>query len=638
MTAIDSSDVDKLDTLPKWLHYNTEKYRNKVFMRHKDFGIWNTYTWLDCYQHCKHFVFSLYSLGLERGDKVAIVGDNDPYWYWAEYASQAVGGVALGLFVDSIPSEANYIVAQSDSRFIVAKDQEQVDKMLGFAYDLPIKKIIYWEYKGLQGYDDPLLIGWKEVEELGRKYEQAHPGFFEESINNGRGDDYAVFLYTSGTSGSPKGAMHTHKTLLGCSKSTMTLFPWTEKDKYISCFAPGYVGDQMFGVTSGLIVGAQVNFPEAPETVNENIREVGPQFILLSNRMWESTASMIMAKMLDSTRPKKLLYDLLLPVGYKVTDLELTGKGVSWFWRVLHFLGYWMVFRPLKDKLGLLNVRFSITAGGTLSPDCFRFFHAIGLPMRQAYGCSELMVTSGHLATEPIDSETVGRVAPRTELRITRENEILSRNDGLFIGYYKEPEKTAEARGDGWFHSGDAGTVNDYGQVIFWDRVADMLQLRSGARFPPQYVEGKLKFSPFILDGMVLGEGRDFVACIVAIDFEVCGRWAESHHVAYTSFTDLSQKPEIIELIRKDVQRVNRTLPLEQRVKRFANLHKQFDPDEAELTRTRKLRRGYMEERYKEMIDAIYSGQDEYALESSVTFRDGRTAAVKTNIKITSVE
>lgn len=640
MVVVANRDIETLDTLPKWLRHNAEKYGDtKVAMRHKDFGLWNAYTWPDCYQRCKYFALGLLSLGLRRGDKVAIVGDNDPYWYWAEYAAQAVGGIILGLFVDCIPSEAKYIVEHSDSSFIIAKDQEQVDKMLGFAHELPqVRKIIYWEYKGMWSYDSPLLIGWEEVEELGRKYEQAHPGSFEENIDKGKGDDYASFLYTSGTSGLPKGAMHTHKTTLSGGKAILAMFPWTDRHNYLSAFAPGYVGDQMFGVTAGLMAATQINFPENADTVVENIREVAPEFLMFTGRMWEAIASSVTSRMLDSSRLKQFFYNLFLSVGYRKADFELNDKRLSLLWRALYFIGHLIVFRPLKDKLGLVHLRNGISAGAPLSPDCLRFFRAIGIPMQQAYGYSELATASGHLTTDPPDSDTVGRVAPGSEVRITDENEILTKGDGLFIGYYKEPEKTEKARGDGWFHSGDAGSINDRGQVIFWDRLADLLQLRSGIKFPPQYIEGKLKFSPYILDCMVLGgEQRDFVAGIVAIAFEVCGRWAENHNIAYTTFTDLSQKQEILDLVKKDIERVNRTLPPEQRVKRFANLYKQFDPDEAELTRTRKLRRGFMEERYKEMIDAIYSEQDEYAMETSVTYRDGSKGIVRTNIKIVTV-
>lgn len=636
-----SWDVKALDTLPKWLRHNAETYGDtQVAMRHKDFGVWNAHTWQDCYQRAKYFGLGLLSLGLSRGDKVAIVGDNDPYWYWAEYATQAVGGIVLGLFVDCIPTEARHIVENSDSKFIVAKDQEQVDKMLGFVRELSqVKKIIYWEYKGMWSYEDPLLIGWEEVEELGRKYEQDHPGAFEENIEQGRADEYAIFLYTSGTSGLPKGAMHTHKTLLACGRSVLSLFPWTDKHNYVSAFAPGYVGDQMFGVCTALMSRTRVNFPESGDTVIENIREVAPEFIMFTGRMWEGMVSAVKSRMLDSSRLKQLFYNLFLAVGYKKADLELADIKPGWFWRALYFLGDWLVFRPVKDKIGLVHLRNGVSAGSPVSPDCLRFLRAIGVPMQQAYAFSELVAASGHLMTDSPDADTVGRVAPGSEVRITDANEILVRSDGLFIGYYKDPVKTDKARGDGWFHSGDAGTMNNRGQVIFWDRLDDLFELRSGVKFPPQYIEGKLKFSPYILDCMVLGgEHRDFVAGIVAIDFDVCGRWAERNSIAYTTFTDLSQKQEIIELVKKDIQRVNLNLPPEQRVKKFANLYKQFDADEAELTRTRKLRRGFMEERYKEMIDSIYAGQDEYAMETSVTYRDGSKGIVKTTIKVVNVE
>ncbi|RPJ63075.1 MAG: hypothetical protein EHM12_03170, partial [Dehalococcoidia bacterium] len=489
---------EQLDTLPKWLRYNYLKYgSNKVAMRHKDFGIWKTYTWNNCYEHCRKFGLGLGRLGLQRGDRVVIVGDNDPHWYWAEYSVQAMGAVIAGLFVDSQASEFKYIIEQCQATFIVAKDQEQVDKVLDLVSGISsIKKIIYWEDKGMWSYDDPLLISWEDVEKLGEEYDKECPGTFERSIDAGCGSDYAALMYTSGTTSLPKGAIHTHKTLLACGKCVITVFPWTEKDDYVSSSPPGYVGDQMFGVTGLLLAAPRVNFPEEPETVIENIREVAPQFLMLGPRHWAGFASIVMARMLSSTWLKKQLYGVFLKVGYKKVECELRGKQPGPLLKSMLWIGHGIVYRPLKDKLGMIKLRFGVNAGGPLPPDTFKFFHAIGVPVMQLYGFTELIMASGHLHTDPVDNDTVGRVAPGSEVRIMEDNEILVRSAGLFLGYYMAPDKTDEARGDGWFHTRDAGHLDDEGRITYWDRVADLLTLKDGTRFPPQLLEGKLKFSP----------------------------------------------------------------------------------------------------------------------------------------------
>ena len=629
-----------VDTIPKVLRHNCEKYGDKkVAMRKKDFGFWKEYTWKDCYEHIKYFSLGLFSLGLKRGDKVSIVGDNDPEWYWGQWATQAMGGVAVGLYVDSLPQEIKYIVAHSDSKFVLAKDQEQVDKLLRLKEELPqVSYIIYWEDKGMWKYDDPILKDWREVEKLGREYDKSHPVFFEKEVEGGKADDYANLIYTSGTGGEPKGAIHSHRTVLAMVRSGLVLFPYYEDDDYLSYFPPAWIGEQLLGIAEGIVAAPRINFPEEPETVTQNIREIGPKFLGFGPRLWESMASTVQAKMMDANAINRFIYNLALPIGYKVVDFQLEGKGVPVFWRFLYRLADWTVFRPLRDKLGLLKARVAVTGGGPLSPDCFRYFRAIGVPLAQLLGLSELSPVTGHPNNE-FDLDSIGKPAPEVEVRISANNEILARGEGLFLGYYKDPEETEKTRGDGWLHTGDAGHIDERGALIYWDRVKDLIPLAGGLRFAPQYIEGKLKFSPYIRDGMVLGgEDRDFVAAIIAIDFDISGRWAESHHMPYTTFVDLSQKAEIIELIKKDINRVNQTLPEAQRVRKFINLHKEFDPDEAELTRTRKLRRGFMEERYKGIIEAIYAGKEEYAIEAPVVYRDGRAGVVRTNIKVNSVE
>lgn len=631
------------NTVPKILRYQSRKYGNKkVAMRKKSLGIWQEYHWEESYAHVKKVCLGLVALGLHHGEKVSIVGDNDPEWFWAEWAVQSVGGVAVGLYVDSIPDELQYIINHSESVIVFAKDQEQVDKILSFIEKSPqIRKIIYWEYKGMWKYEQPLLISWGEVEELGRKYEEEHPGKFDELIDQTKPEDLALISYTSGTTGLPKGALASHWTMLANAFWQLVAMPWSDADDYLSYLPPAWVGEQFFGIAGGLIAGPRINFPEEPETVTENLREIAPKFLIFNPRLWESIASTIQAKMIDAYPLKRFFYNRAQTIGYKRADAELAGKQLNFLERVINKVADLVVFRCVRDRMGLSGLRFGITGGGPLSPECFRFFRALNVPIRQIFGSSEILPLTAHISGKErgIEGESIGFVAPGREVRIMDDNEILGRGDGLCLGYYKDPEKTAEALGDGWYHSGDAGHLIEEGKVIYWDRVKDLLELSSGIKFPPQYIEGKLKFSPYVKDCMVVGgKDRGYVSVIIALDYEICSRWAESLSIAYTTFIDLSQKDEIIELISKDIRKVNRNLPEAQRVKKFANLHKEFDPDEAELTRTRKLRRAFMEDRYKAIIEGMYSEKKEVDIEAPVVYRDGRRAVVKTVIKINKIE
>ncbi len=628
------------DTLPKLLRRNYQKYGDKkVAMREKDFGIWQEYTWKDYYEKVKYFSLGLISLGLERGDKVSIIGENKPEWYWAELAVHAAGGAILGIFSDCIPSEVKYYVEHSDSKFVVAHDQEQVDKLLQIKDELPLlKKIIYWDPKGLGNYDDPLLMSFNEVIELGKEYEKFHPNAFEENIDKGRGEDIAVLLYTSGTTGLPKGAMVNHKSLISILESWMSVDKWTDKDRYVSFIPPGWVGEQWFGVTGSLVSGMEVNFPEEPETVQENLREIGPTVLLYGVRLWESVVRTIQAKIIDTSPLRRFLYHLFLPVGYKRAELRLTERRVSWFWRILFLLADLIVFRALRDKVGLSHLRRTYTGGAPISPSILQYFQAIGVDIKLSYGLSE----TGMLTVAPDDYlkwETCGPTLPGVEIKLSEEGEILVRNPNLLVGYYKDPETTAKKLKGGWFHTGDFGHFDEDGQLIVIDRMEDLKELSGGRRFSPQYCETRLRFSPYIKDVLVVGgEDKPYATAIVNIDLDNVGRWAEARRIPYTTFVDLSQKPEVIELIRKDIQRVNKALPEWARIKRFANLHKEFDPDEAELTRTRKIRRTFIEDRYRYLIDALYSDKTELMVEAPITYRDGRKGVIQTAIKLTTLD
>jgi len=630
--------MERWDTIPKLIRHNYEKLSQRTAMSMKNFGIWQGYSWTEYYEKVKYFSLGLISLGLKPGDVVCIIGDNEPEWFWGEFATQAAGGIVTGIFVDSIPSEVKYIAEHSDAKFAIVNDQEQTDKFLEIKDELPLlKKVIYWDPKGLRNYDDPILIAFPEVIKLGREYEQTHPDLFEQNVENGKENDTAFIYYTSGTTGLPKGATLTHQALINTARAFIDRYPLNETDDLISNFPAAWVGDSFFATIPHLLSGARLNFAEEPETIAQDTREVGPNFVIYGPRQWESLVSEIQIKMFDAHPLKRFAYNLFMPVGYKIADLNFQGRKPNLFWRALYQIAYILLFRALKDQLGLSKVRLAVTGSSVLSLDTFRLIHAIGIELRQNYGSTEAGLISSHGGGE-IKFESVGRPALGTEVRITDEGELMVRSNCLFNGYHKDSKKTAETLVDGWCHTGDAVNIDEDGHLLFIDRLEHMGQLSSGIKYAPQYVEGRLRFSPYIKDAMVIGgKDKDFVSAILNIDFAMVGKWAERNHIPYTTFVDLSQKKDVADLVQKDLVRVNGYLPEPARVRRFVLLHKEFDADEAELTRTRKLRREFMEERYKDLIEAIYKDGKEIKVKAPVTYRDGRKGVVATSIKVRNI-
>jgi long-chain acyl-CoA synthetase len=628
------------NTLPKLLKRNYQRYGSKkVAMRVKDRGIWQRYTWEQCYQKVKYLSLGLISLGLEVGDKVAILGETKPESYWAEFAAQAARGTAIGIFADCTPPEVEYFVTHSECKFVFAHDQEQVDKLLPISNKLPlVEKVIYWDAKGLWFYTDPLLMSFDQVLDLGRKYEALHPGHFEQTIEDSRSDDIAVFLYTSGTTGLPKAAMISHQSIITWGNEMKQLHPIDDSDEFMSFLSLAWIGEQSFGISNMLLSGMTTNFPEKPETVQENIREIGPSILFYSPKLWENINRTIQAKMIDAHPLKRFFYYLFLPVNYKIADIRLANEKLNFVWKVLHLVGYTMVVRPLLDKLGLLGKKVVYTGGIAISPDIMHFFYALGLNIVNVYGISETGLIATHWMNG-FKSETCGPPSPQVQLRISEEGEILVRSQGLFAGYYKNAEATQQSMKGGWYHTGDFGNIDEAGHLIVMDRMADVKELAGGNKFSPQYAETRLRFSPYIKDILVVGGGdKTYVSAIVNIDIENVGRWAEIRHLAYTTIADLSQKQEVTQLIRKDMDRLNKNLPEWARIKKFVNLHKDFDADEAELTRTRKLRRSFVEERYSDIIVALYSNDTEIMVETPIVYRDGRRGVMKRSIQIAPVD
>lgn len=640
-TNIKELELEKENMLVRMLIKNYQQYDDKrVALCRKEFGVWRRYSWKEYYEKVKGFSLGLISLGLKPGDKVSIVGENQPEWLWTTLAAHAARAVIVGIYPDCIPSEVKYIVEHSDSAFVVAEDQEQVDKVLEIRDEIPkVKKVIYWDQEGMYGYSDPFIMYYYDVVKLGLEYEKTHPELFERNIERVELDDIAVFCYTSGTTGLPKGAMLSHHYLTESIKSWVSRDRWLHDDQYLSYLNPAWATEWVLGYTQGLRTGAIINFPEKPETVQNDVREVAPQVILYGARMWESLSSTVQAKISDTNRLYRLLYDTIMPIGYKVCDVYLVGEKLSLFWRILYLLGDWLLFRPLRDKLGLMKIRWAYTGGAGMSPDIVRFFQAIGINLKSYYGATEVGATTMPRDGE-VKSETTGPPFPREQVRTSDDGEILIRTKHSAVGYYKNPDAFKDMFDEnGWFHSGDAGYFDEDGQLIVLDRVASLIELGEGHKFPPDFIETRLRFSPYVKDAMSLGgKGKPYVTVIIVLDFDNVGRWAIKHRLAYTTFSDLSQKPEVAELVLPIVKGVNKTLPDWARIKKYVLLHKEFDPDEAELTRTRKLRRSFMEEKYKSLMDGMYTDNRQIEVDAQVTYRDGRAGFTKTNINVTYVD
>jgi long-chain acyl-CoA synthetase len=640
-TGIEPVKREKGDTWPKILKYNYENYGdNRRAMRNKHYGIWQPFTWKDYYLSVKYLALGLLSLGFEPGDKVLIIGDNAPQWYYAELAAQANHGASVGLYSDLNPPEIQYIAENSEARFAIVEDQEQVDKFLQIKDVLPLlKKVIYWNYKGLAHTDDPLLMGYLQLLERGKKYEEEHPGLFEQNVETGKPDDVCALVYTSGTTGAaPKGAVHTYRTIRTGADYHLHLDPWYENDNVLPYLPPVWMTEQWFGIGCHLLSASTLNFAEEPEAQQRDMSETGPSIVFYGARLWESQAAMVQSRILGAGGIKRFAFRLLMPIGYKMADLKYRKQKPSLFWKILYSFADIALLRPIKGSLGLHNARICYTTGAVLSPDAFRFYHALNLPLKSLYWTTEGGALTG-AKNDDISFETVGPAHRGTEVRITDSGELTYRQPGIFVGYYKDPDKTAEVLKDGWFYSGDSGFMREDGHIVFVDRVKDLVELASGEKLAPQSIESRLRFSPYIKESWVVaGPDGDYASAIIIINYDTVGRWAGQRGVPYTTFTELSQRPEVYGLLKTDIERINQALPPGARVKKYVNLHKEFDPDEAELTRNRRLRRTFLQERYRVLIDALYGDKTEVPIEARVRYRDGRMGTIKTTLNIKSVE
>jgi long-chain acyl-CoA synthetase len=624
-------------TLPQYLVKQAQEHPRDVAMREKQKGIWQEWTWAQYLDEVRALALGLVAIGLEKGDKLAILSDNRPQVYWTMVAVQIAGGMPVPLYQDAISRELQYVIDHADATIVLAEDQEQVDKVLEIKDHLPkVRCIVYDDPKGMRHYTERALIRFTAVQAQGQELDKKRPELFQELVAAGKPDDVALMSYTSGTTGAPKGAMLSHANLIAAVEGMLQIETYRRTDETLAYLPPAWVGDTFWSLAAALIVGFRVNCPERPETVQENIREIAPHFLIAPPRIWENLVSLVQVKMEDASFVKRRLYSLFMPHGYEVARRRMEHQALSFWQRVMHALGEFFVFGPLRDHLGFRRIRSAYTGGAALGPEVFLFFRALGINLKQVYGQTECGVSCVQ-RDEQVALGTVGTPFPNVELQLSPDGEVIVRGPCVFVGYYKNPEATASTIRDGWLYSGDAAFLDHNGQLVVIDRAKDVTSLTNGTKFAPQFIENKLKFSPYIKEAVAIGQDRSYVAAMINIDMENVGKWAERRQVAYTTYTDLAQKPEVYELIAREVERVNRDLDETMQIKRYLLLHKELDADDEEITRTRKVRRGFVAQKYDTIIAALYADVTEVPVTSVITYQDGRQATIETKLVIRSV-
>jgi long-chain acyl-CoA synthetase len=633
------------NTLPKVMLRNAAQYGGKDAIRENAYGIWQTWTWKEYTENVRRIALGLAALGFQRGDRLAVIGDNRPALYWSMLAAQSLGGISMGVYQDSIQKEIGYVISHAEVRFVVAENQEQVDKLLEVRGDIPsVQRVIFDDPKGLELMDDPWLLHLPKLQELGDEFGRAHPGYFEAEVEKGQPQDVAIFSYTSGTTGMPKGAMLTHENLVTEATWVVQTEGLRHTDEALARLPMAWIGDFTFSVSCGLVAGFCINCPESPVTANRDYREIGPTIVIAPPRNWEALVTQIQVRMEEADWFKRSLYNYFMDVALKV-ELAREEKRVAPLWlRFMNRLGDWLVRAPLRDLFGTTRVRLAYTGGAPLGPDVFRFVRALGINLKQLYGLTESTASCVFQPDGEASGDTVGRPLPGVEVKIADNGEILLRGKMVFRGYYKNEEATrGTIDAEGWLHSGDAGFIDRNGHLKVIDRAKDVSRLRDGTLFAPQFLENKLKFSPYIREAVTIGVDRPYVTAMINIDLDSLENWAERRGIAYTGYQDLSQKMETYALIRDEIRRINRGLAQDKelagaQIRRFLVLNKELDADDGEITRTRKLRRTVIAQRYKSLIDALYGDQDTVDTEIQVTYEDGRTASIRGRVRIWDVD
>ncbi|MFA7607695.1 MAG: AMP-binding protein [Rhodocyclaceae bacterium] len=641
----DSTGQAALDTFPRLLMNHARVRPNRPAMREKEYGIWQTYSWAEVAENVRAIACGLAQLGFRRGDRLAIIGDNRPRLYWSVAACQCLGGIPVMLYQDAVAEEMAYVLQDAEIKFAVVEDQEQVDKMLEIQPQVPfLEHVVYDDPRGMRHYTQTLLMGLDELQEMGRIHDRNQSDFLDGEIAKGASDDISVMLYTSGTTGKPKGVCQTHNAFISAARGAMQVDGLSDREDILSYLPMAWVGDHLFSFAQAIVAGFTINCPESGETVMTDLREIGPTYYFAPPRVFENLLTQLMIRMEDAGAIKRKLFHHFMGVARRCGADILDGKPVSGGDRFQYWLGNLLVYGPLKNVLGLSRIRVAYTAGAAIGPDLFRFYRSIGINLKQFYGQTE---TCAYVCLQPdgqIKLDSVGKPAPYVEVKLADNGEILVKGPMLLKAYYKRPDATAEAiNADGYFMTGDAGFFDEEGHLKIIDRAKDVGKLTDGSMFAPNYIENKLKFFQHIKEAVAFGNGRDGVTAFINIDLEAVGNWAERKGLAYSGYTDLAQQSTVYDLIREGIEGVNAELASDpmmsaSQIRRFLILHKELDADDGELTRTRKVRRNFISERYAVLIDALYDGSKEQYIETPVKYEDGREGKIAATLRIEDVK
>ena len=628
-------------TFPRLLLQHAAQRPGAAAMREKEYGIWQALTWAELAQMVEHLACGLREAGLARGEHMVVIGANRPRLYATLLAAQSLGAIPVPLYQDAAAAECVFPINNADVRFAFAEDQEQVDKLLEIRAECPqLAGIWYDDPRGLRHYDEPGLAPIDALLERGRQLAQENPGCFRAQVEKGHPDDVAAMFFTSGTTGQAKGVVHTHRTLLDRAQAGAEFDHLTEREEVLAYMPPAWIGQNIFSYAQWLACGYVVNCPESAATVMIDLKEIGPTYYFAPPRIFEALLTSVMIRMEDAGALKRAMFRRFMDLARRVGPALRDGKPVAPLDRLKYAIGNLLVYGPLRNNLGMSRVRVAYTAGEAIGPDLFTFYRAIGINLKQLYGSTETAVFVCMQPDHEVHADTVGIPCRDVEIKLADNGEILVRSPGLLKEYYRNPQATAEVKtADGWYRTGDAGFVDAQGHLKIIDRAKDVGRLADGAMFAPKYIENKLKFFPHIKEAVAVGDGRAMVCALVNIDFEAVGNWAERRNLPYAGYTDLAQKPEVYDLVRDCIEKVNADLAADEKlagsqIHRFLVLHKELDADDGELTRTNKVRRGFIAEKYQVLVDALYGGRTEQFIETQVRFEDGRTGSVNATLKI----
>lgn len=625
-------------TLCRLLARNAGKWPGRVAIREKDLGIWNEFTWRDYLHETVAFAAGIEQLGFNPGDSLLTLGDSRPQIYFGMLGVGLLGGFPAPVFPDSTPREIIHVFKDCKARFALAEDQEQLDKLLDLREQVEgLETIIYKDPRGISAYQEPGLFYYQEVKAEGEKRLKKEPGLEQALIERPSPDDAVIFLHSSGTTGNPKGMLFKHRHMLAGALSAWAAGSFKEGEETMAYLPIAWIGDFAFTITAGISCYFTINIPEKQETLLQDMREIPPTYFGGPPRVWENMLTTIQVRMEESTPFKRWLYNYFIPRAMDLERSKAKGAPVSAWQRFMNAVGELVILGPIKDQLGLSRAERVFTGGEAVGENVFLFFRSLGINFKQLYGLTESSATAAIMEDGDPRYHTVGKPTPGVEIKITEEGEVCIHGENVFDGYYEKPEATATTIKNGWLHTGDTGYFEEDGHLVILGRVAEVVHTATGERYVPNFIENQLKFDQFIKDAAVLGAERGFLGAMICIDFDAVGHWAEVRGIPYTSYADLSQKAEVYDLVREGIQKINELLPPGLRIRRFVNLHKEFDPDDGELTRTRKLRRRVIEERYKAVIEAIYGGRDTVDFEARITYEAGDTGIIKRRLAIREV-